>query len=75
MLEAERNLRRFETIALTPEITRISAGIHAELGRSGRPIGINDVYVAATAVRHNLTLVTRDKAHFRNMPKLNLETY
>jgi tRNA(fMet)-specific endonuclease VapC len=75
LASAERDLSRFEPVPLTPEITRLSAGIHAELARSGRTIGINDVYIAATAIRFDLTLVTRDKVHFRRVPRLNLETY
>ena len=72
---AERDLSRFEPVPLTPEITRLSAGMHAELTRSGKLIGINDIYIAATAIRYDLTLVTRDKVHFRRIPRLNFETY
>lgn len=75
LASAERDLSRFEPIPVTPDIARLSPSIHAELARSGRPIGINDVYIAATALRHNLSLVTRDRAHFRRIPKLKLETY
>ena len=72
---AERDLSRFEPVPLTPEITRLSACMHAELTRSGKLIGINDMYIAATAIRYDLTLVTRNKAHFRRIPKLNIEIY
>jgi len=72
---AERDLSRFEPVPLTPEITRLSASIHAELTRSGKLIGINDIYIAATAIRYDLTLVTKNKMHFRRIPKLNIETY
>ena len=75
LASAERDLSRFEPVPLTPEITRLSPGIHAELAKSGKTIGINDVYIAATAIRFDLTLVTRDKVHFRRIPRLNLETY
>jgi predicted nucleic acid-binding protein len=72
---AERDLSRFEPVPLTAEITRLSAGMHAELTRSGKLIGINDMYIAATAIRYDLNLVTRNKTHFRRIPKLNIETY
>lgn len=72
---AERDLSRFEPVPLTPEITRLSASMHAELTRSGKLIGINDIYIAATAIRYDLTLVTRNKVHFRRIPRLNFETY
>jgi tRNA(fMet)-specific endonuclease VapC len=37
--------------------------IKAELESKGRPIPDNDMWIAAIARQHNLTLVTRD-AHF-----------
>lgn len=72
---AERDLSRFEEVPLTPEIARLSSGIQAELASLGKPIGINDVYIAATAIRYNFTLVTRNKSHFRRIQKLSLESY
>jgi tRNA(fMet)-specific endonuclease VapC len=72
---AERDLSRFEAIPLTPEIVRSSSRVHAELVRSGRTIGINDVFIAATALTYNFALVTRNKTHFGRIPTLRLETY
>lgn len=37
----------------------------------GRPIPENDIWIAATAIQHGLTLVTRD-AHFREVDGLAL---
>lgn len=75
LTSADRDLSRFEPIPLTTEITRLSSRLQAELTNSGRTIGINDLYIAATALRFNFALVTRDKAHFRRIPKLQLESY
>jgi tRNA(fMet)-specific endonuclease VapC len=40
--------------------------IKAAQRRKGRPLPENDLWIAATAQRHNLTLVTRD-AHFQEI--------
>jgi predicted nucleic acid-binding protein len=42
---------------------------------SGSRIGINDVYVAATAAHYGLSLVTRNIRHFKRIPKLKVENY
>jgi tRNA(fMet)-specific endonuclease VapC len=44
------------------------------LRRTGKPIGTNDLWIAATAIAHNLTLVTSD-ANFRAVPGLRLEDW
>lgn len=45
--------------------------IIADLYRKGRPIPTNDVWIAAIAKQHNLTLVTRD-GHFNEIGGLKL---
>ena len=44
------------------------------LRRKGRPIPENDIWIAAIAVQHNLTLVTRD-AHFNQVDNLSKTTW
>ncbi|MBX3424918.1 MAG: PIN domain-containing protein [Pirellulales bacterium] len=39
--------------------------------KRGTPIPTNDVWIAAQALQHNLTLDTRDE-HFRKVPGLKL---
>ncbi len=75
LISAMSDLSRFEVIPLTKEVTELSSKIHAELERSGKRIGINDVYIAATSLRYDLTLVTRNEVHFRRISKVELETY
>jgi len=45
--------------------------IKTELRRKGRPIPDNDIWIAASAKQHSLTLVTRD-AHFDDVDNLPL---
>jgi tRNA(fMet)-specific endonuclease VapC len=49
------------------------AGIRFGLRKKGRPIPENDIWIAAIARQHGLTLLSRD-AHFRRIEGLNLET-
>jgi tRNA(fMet)-specific endonuclease VapC len=42
--------------------------------RKGRPIPDNDLWIAAIAFQHSLTLVTRD-AHFKEINGLSVETW
>ena len=48
--------------------------IHASLRRKGKPIPHNDVWVAATALRHEMTLITLDK-HFAAIEGLRTEVW
>jgi tRNA(fMet)-specific endonuclease VapC len=42
-----------------------------QLKRMGTPIPENDIWIAAMALRHGLTLASRD-AHFSGIPALNV---
>jgi len=75
LTSARRDLSRFEILPLTEEIVEISSELHAMLERRGQLIGINDLYIAGTALRYKLVLVTRDVAHYKKMPHLTIETY
>jgi tRNA(fMet)-specific endonuclease VapC len=46
--------------------------IRSNLRKKGRPIPENDIWIAAIARQHNLTLLSRD-AHFRQIPDLEFE--
>lgn len=72
---ARKDIERFEIIPLTRETAEVSASIHSSLVREGRQIGINDIYIAATAIKYNLTLVTRNRSHFERIKGLRLEDY
>ncbi len=56
----ERVLGRF---LQSPRVTVL----FAELRQAGTPIPTNDLWIAALAVQHDLTLLTRDK-HFNRVP-------
>jgi len=45
-----------------------------KLRLKGQPLPENDIWIAAIAIQHNLTLATRD-GHFRVVPGLNTTTW
>lgn len=49
--------------------------IRAELKRQGRLIGANDLFIAATALAFDLTLVTHNTREFSRVPGLRLEDW
>jgi len=75
LFSARNDLERFEVIPVTREVTEESSRIQAELDATGAKIGINDIYIAATALHYGLSLVTRNTKHFKRIPKLKLEAY
>jgi tRNA(fMet)-specific endonuclease VapC len=56
------------------ETDRYYGRILALLYKKGRPIPTNDVWIAATALQHNLTLITRDN-HFAEIAKLKIKEW
>ncbi|MBY0527717.1 MAG: type II toxin-antitoxin system VapC family toxin [Gemmataceae bacterium] len=49
--------------------------IRAHLASLGTPIGPNDLFIAAIALAHGLTLVTHNTAEFSRVPGLTLEDW
>jgi tRNA(fMet)-specific endonuclease VapC len=49
--------------------------IRLHLERSGRPIGPNDLLIAATARAHDLVLVTHNRREFERIPGLRVEDW
>lgn len=72
---AEKELLSFMIMPLTEEIAKESARLQAMLAKRGLMIGINDIYIAATALVHGATLVTRNSSAFRRVEGLSVEKY
>ena len=68
----QRFLRVADTLPLTKPITQRFAQIRGELRRTGNIIGDFDILIAATAISHHLTLVTRNIKDYQRIPQLNL---
>ncbi len=56
------------------ETARQYGEIKRELRAKGRPIPENDIWIAAVAKQHQLTLITRD-GHFNNVDGLLIEVW
>jgi predicted nucleic acid-binding protein len=69
----ERFLHRYAVhiLALDEETTVYYGSIYSTLRRSGRMIPTNDIWIAAQALQHDLTLDSRDR-HYENVPGLKL---
>jgi predicted nucleic acid-binding protein len=65
-------LRAVDVLRLTRPIMRRFARVRGDLRRRGQLIGDPDVLIAATALHHDLTLVTGNRAHFRRISELRL---
>ncbi len=79
---AAENLRTIEDFASRLEVLPYTAKacqhygqIRAHLERAGRPIGINDLHIAAHARSEGLTLVTNNVAEFARVPGLLMENW
>ncbi len=77
--EERAKVSRFvATLQIQPfdsECARISARINAGLLNQGTPIGITDVFIAATGLRHKWTVVTNNTKDFRRIDGLALEDW
>lgn len=49
--------------------------IHAQLEKSGKLIGNNDLWIAAHCLTLDLTLVTNNTREFQRVPKLRIENW
>lgn len=60
---------RVEVLACDELTTHFFAELKLQLKRQGKPIPINDVWIAALVLQHQATLFTRD-SDFEHLPQL-----
>jgi predicted nucleic acid-binding protein len=65
-------LRLTSVLPLNRSIMRHFASVRGNLRRQGLLIGDMDILIAATALHHNLTLVTHNVRHFQRISGLTL---
>ncbi len=77
--QMERNLAvvedfcsRIEVLPYTQEAAQHYGSIRTALEQSGKPIGVNDLHIAAHARSLGLTLVTNNLREFERVPALRL---
>ena len=75
-LAQERALQSFligiSIIPLDDDICRLFARERIRLRAAGNLIGDMDLLIGATAIRHNLTLLTNNRRHFGRLQDLNI---
>ena len=67
--------RWFHSLPFDDAFARRCASVRRDLERAGLIIGPHDLQIAATALQHNLTLVTHNTAEFSRIAGLSLEDW
>jgi predicted nucleic acid-binding protein len=68
-------LSEFEVLEFNDAAARVFGSVTGFLQQIGRPAGDMDVLIAATAMAHGHSLITRNSKHFRHIPTLIVEDY
>ena len=71
----EALLERLPLLPVDLATARTHAQVWAELARPGKMIGPNDLWIAATALAHGLTMVTANVREFERVPGLIVEIW
>ncbi len=58
----------------TIDVARAHAGLLAHVRRTGRPRGVHDLIIAATAVNSDRIVVSADRAAFEGLPGVSVRT-
>jgi predicted nucleic acid-binding protein len=66
---------RFPLLPVDLASARVHAQLWAELARQGRGIGPNDLWLAAQAVAHGLSMATYNVREFERVPGLTVQTW
>ena len=72
---AQRLLDFFGLLPLDAEVAASYGTVRADLRRAGTPIGPNDLWLAAQALAHGLTMVTRNTREFQRVSGLKVEDW
>ncbi|MBL8329334.1 MAG: tRNA(fMet)-specific endonuclease VapC [Rubrivivax sp.] len=64
-----------EVLPYTAKASQHYGAIRSSLERLGRPIGVNDLHIAAHARSEGLTLVTNNVGEFERIPGLLMENW
>lgn len=71
----ERILPLVNWLPIDAAVVVTAADLGVMLRRAGKPVDWADLMLAATAVVHDLTMVTRNVRHFDRMPDLHVENW
>ena len=71
----EAVLEPLDIVALEPPVDAVYGELRASLERIGRPMGANDLLIAAHALALGATLVTGSEREFRRVERLLVENW
>ena len=71
----ETVLQPLDVVALEPPVDAVYGELRAGLERIGRPMGANDLFIAAHALALGATLVTANEREFRRVERLSVENW
>jgi tRNA(fMet)-specific endonuclease VapC len=71
----EALLAPFYLLPSTPHVAWEYGRAFRHLKQNRQMIGANDLWIAATALAHDMPVVTADTAHFQRVPGLNVRGY
>ena len=71
----EELLAPFYLLPSTPEISWEYGRAFRHLKQNRQMIGANDLWIAATALAHQMPIVTADVKHFQRVPGLDVRAY
>lgn len=70
--DLERRIGLTGVIPYDMALCQTYAELRARLLNAGRPIGDNDLWIAATAIRHSIPLISHNRKHYDEIPGLVL---
>ncbi len=69
--------QRLRSVVIVPydlALCETYGNLKAKLQESGRVVADNDLWIASCAIRHSITLVSNNRAHFDGIPGLLLKS-
>ena len=73
--EVQKLLERLEVIPMETSAAETAGAISANLLARGEPVDFRDAMIAGIAIENDLTLLTRNKAHFSRIKDLKVQTW
>jgi tRNA(fMet)-specific endonuclease VapC len=73
--EVEAILGRIAVAEIKPPVDRVYAALRHELEARGRPIGTNDLWIAAQAIHDGSVVATGNVGEFGRVPGLTIEDW
>lgn len=71
----EEILSRVQVIGFGQREALAAGDLLVHLKRAGKPVGLEDVMIAATARAYSYTVVTRNVRHFNHLPGVRIEDW